>query len=152
MTQCAAVDLLALAHDVLDKAKGAGADDADVLLLEGTDFSVTVRKGEVETLTDAGSRGLGLRVFVGRRTASVYTSDFSGPAFRALVETAGRPGGAPHPRPDRPGPPRRRDEVTIAGNLTQMLKDVDAVGNDLVLRGSSAAPNLRIRHMTVSGS
>ena len=43
-------------------------------------------------------------------------------------------------------------EVTIAGNLTQMMKDVDAVGNDLVLRGSSAAPNLRIRHMTVSGS
>lgn len=88
MTQCAAVDLLALAHDVLDQAKGTGADDADVLLLEGTDFSVTVRKGEVETLTDAGSRGLGLRVFVGRRTASVYTSDFSGPALRALVQTS----------------------------------------------------------------
>ena len=43
-------------------------------------------------------------------------------------------------------------EVTIAGNLAQMLLDVDAVGNDLVFRGSSAAPTLRIARMTVSGS
>jgi PmbA protein len=43
-------------------------------------------------------------------------------------------------------------EVTIAGNLEQMLLDVDAVGNDLVFRGSSASPTLRIRKMTVSGS
>ena len=43
-------------------------------------------------------------------------------------------------------------EVTIAGNLKQMLLDVDAVGNDLVWRSSSASPTLRIRRMTVSGS
>ncbi|HET8644262.1 MAG TPA: metallopeptidase TldD-related protein, partial [Vicinamibacteria bacterium] len=43
-------------------------------------------------------------------------------------------------------------EVTIAGNLKAMLMDVDAVGNDLVFRGSSAAPTLRIKRMTVSGS
>ena len=43
-------------------------------------------------------------------------------------------------------------EVTIAGNLKTMLRDVDAVGNDLVFRGSSASPTLRIRQMTVSGS
>ena len=43
-------------------------------------------------------------------------------------------------------------EVTIAGNLKDMLRDVDAVGNDLVFRGSSAAPTIRIRKMIVSGS
>ena len=42
-------------------------------------------------------------------------------------------------------------EVTIAGNLKDMLKDVDAVGSDLVFRGSVAAPTLRIGRMTVSG-
>jgi PmbA protein len=42
-------------------------------------------------------------------------------------------------------------EVTIAGNLKEMLRDVDAVGNDLVFRGSSASPTLRIRRMTLSG-
>ena len=43
-------------------------------------------------------------------------------------------------------------EVTIAGNLKQMLMDVDAVGSDLVWRSSSASPTIRIRRMTVSGS
>ena len=43
-------------------------------------------------------------------------------------------------------------EVTIAGNLKQMLLDVDAVGTDLEWRGSSASPTLRIKRMTVSGS
>jgi PmbA protein len=42
-------------------------------------------------------------------------------------------------------------EVTIAGNLKQMVMDVDAVGTDLVFRGSSASPTLRVRKMTVSG-
>jgi PmbA protein len=43
-------------------------------------------------------------------------------------------------------------EVTIAGNLKQMLLDVDAVGNDLVFRSASASPTLRIRRLTVSGT
>jgi predicted Zn-dependent protease len=33
-----------------------------------------------------------------------------------------------------------------------MLKHVDAVGSDLVFRGGSASPTIRIRRMTVSGS
>jgi predicted Zn-dependent protease len=33
-----------------------------------------------------------------------------------------------------------------------MLRDVDAVGSDLVFRGSTASPTLRIRRMTVSGA
>jgi PmbA protein len=43
-------------------------------------------------------------------------------------------------------------EITIAGNLKQMLLDVDAVGTDLVFRGSAASPTLRIRKLTLSGS
>jgi PmbA protein len=74
-----------LALDLLRKAHASGADAADVLVAEGTDFSVTVRKGEVEKLTDAGSKALGIRVFVGHRTATSYTSDFSAPALATLV-------------------------------------------------------------------
>jgi len=43
-------------------------------------------------------------------------------------------------------------EVTIAGNLKQMIRDVDAVGSDLEFRGSVASPTLRVRRMTVSGT
>jgi PmbA protein len=80
------MDYRDLATDLLKMARGAGADAADLLVVEGTEFSVTVRRGEVETLKEAGSKGLGIRVFVGQRTASSYTSDFSRPALQRLVE------------------------------------------------------------------
>jgi PmbA protein len=43
------------------------------------------------------------------------------------------------------------EEVTIAGNLLEMLRDVEMVGNDLVFRSSIAAPTLKIARMTVAG-
>ena len=43
-------------------------------------------------------------------------------------------------------------EVTIAGNLKQMLLEIDAVGTDLEWRGSSASPTLRVKRMMLSGS
>jgi PmbA protein len=79
-----------LASQLLKEARAAGADAADVLVSEGTEFSVKVRRGEVDTLKEAGSKALGVRVFVGRRTASTYTSDFSWAALKGLVrETVG---------------------------------------------------------------
>jgi PmbA protein len=80
------MDVRDLATDLLRAARAAGASAADLLVAEGAEFSVTVRKGEVETLTEAGSKALGVRVFVGKRTASTYTSDFSWPTLRRLVE------------------------------------------------------------------
>jgi PmbA protein len=74
-----------LAADILRTARACGADAADVLVAEGTEFSVTVRRNEIETLKDAGSKALGIRAFVGRRTAQTYTSDFSPAALQALV-------------------------------------------------------------------
>lgn len=42
-------------------------------------------------------------------------------------------------------------EVTIAGNLLEMLRDVETVGNDLRLRSNVSSPTLRIASMTVAG-
>lgn len=42
-------------------------------------------------------------------------------------------------------------EVTVAGNLLQMLQDIDGIGNDLVFRGSTGAPSLRFKALTISG-
>ncbi|HLY41060.1 MAG TPA: TldD/PmbA family protein [Terracidiphilus sp.] len=44
------------------------------------------------------------------------------------------------------------EEVTVAGNLTDMLNHVTAIGNDLVFRSSLASPTLRIDGMTIAGS
>ena len=42
-------------------------------------------------------------------------------------------------------------EVTIAGNLKEMLRSVEMVGNDLEFRGRMAAPTMLIGRMAVSG-
>jgi PmbA protein len=42
-------------------------------------------------------------------------------------------------------------EVTVAGNMLQMLKDIDAVGNDLQFRGAIGAPTIRFRELTIAG-
>ena len=44
------------------------------------------------------------------------------------------------------------EEVTIAGNLGEMLMNVVAIGNDLEFRGSVASPTLRIDGMTIAGA
>jgi PmbA protein len=82
------MDYRDLAADVLARALARGADAADALVAQGQDFSATVRRGQVETLKEAGSKALGLRVFVGRRTASTYTSDFSPASLDALAGDA----------------------------------------------------------------
>lgn len=79
------MDYRELAQDLLKKARGHGADAADCLVAEGNEFSVTIRKGEIETLKESGSKALGIRVFVGKRTANSYTSDFTAAALDALV-------------------------------------------------------------------
>jgi PmbA protein len=43
-------------------------------------------------------------------------------------------------------------EVNISGHMATMLAGIDAVGSDLAWFGSSAAPTIRIREMTISGT
>ena len=43
------------------------------------------------------------------------------------------------------------EEVTIAGNLKDMLQNIEMVGNDLEMRGRIAAPTIKISRMTVAG-
>ena len=83
-----ALDLESLAADVVALATKAGATDAEAVVREGDEFSVNVRMGEVETLKESGSRGLGLRVFLGKRSASASTSDLTADGIRQLVDGA----------------------------------------------------------------
>lgn len=43
-------------------------------------------------------------------------------------------------------------EVTVSGSLLELLQSIDAVGTDLDLRSSNAAPTLRLAEATISGS
>ncbi|HXV68605.1 MAG TPA: metallopeptidase TldD-related protein [Nitrospira sp.] len=44
------------------------------------------------------------------------------------------------------------EEITIAGNLKQMFKAIESVGNDLVFRGRIASPTVKISEMMVAGN
>src|SRR6476659_10171117 len=81
-------DLRELASDVVSRAMKGGATAAEAVVREGSEFSTVVRMGEVETLKESGSRAIGLRVFLGQRTASTYSSDFSENGLLRLVKGA----------------------------------------------------------------
>lgn len=44
------------------------------------------------------------------------------------------------------------EEITIAGNLKDMYRNIVAVGNDLIFRGASASPCIRVEGMMIAGS
>src|SRR5262245_9524156 len=74
------------AQQVIDRAKKSGATAADVMIREDNSFSVTVRMSEVETLKEAISRNLMLRIFMGKRTATSHTSDLTTAVVERLVD------------------------------------------------------------------
>jgi PmbA protein len=87
-----ALDLRQLAADIVAQALRSGVSDAEVTIREGDEFSTSVRMGEVETLKESGSRGVGLRVLVqaddGYRVASTSSSDFTSDGIDHLVKGA----------------------------------------------------------------
>ena len=44
------------------------------------------------------------------------------------------------------------EEITIAGNLKDMYRNISAIANDLVFRSASASPTIRVEGMTIAGS
>lgn len=74
-----------LAH-ALEVAKRAGATAADGLVISGRSTSAKVRLGETEKVQQSRDKGLGLRVFVGDRSATTSTSDFTRASLEALIE------------------------------------------------------------------
>lgn len=77
-----------IAADVVAKAKAAGADAADALLVDTASISVSCRLGKPETLERSADAEVGLRVFVGKRQAMVASSDLSPGALATLVDRA----------------------------------------------------------------
>ncbi|MBN8816895.1 MAG: TldD/PmbA family protein [Sphingomonas sp.] len=76
------------ASDIVSRARAAGADAADAVLGASASVDVSVRLGKLEDVGRSEEEELGLRVFVGRRSASASTSDLSSDALDILVERA----------------------------------------------------------------
>ncbi len=74
--------------DLIARARAAGADAADAVLVGGTSLSVQLRLGKTEQLERSDSRDVGLRVFVGKRAAIVSSTAVDPAGFPALAERA----------------------------------------------------------------
>ena len=73
---------------LVDRARKAGADAADAVYIAEASESVSVRLGKLEDVERSESEHMGLRVFAGRRSASIGTSDLSDAALDELAERA----------------------------------------------------------------
>ncbi len=79
---------LDLLEDLIRRARAAGADAADAVLVAGTSLSVQRRLGQTEHVERSEGRDLGLRVFLGRHAAVVSSTAIDPSGFAALTERA----------------------------------------------------------------
>lgn len=79
---------LARCHELVDLARRMGADAADAVARASSSENVGVRLGALEEVERSESEEIGLRVFVGRRSASINTSDFAPAGLSLLAQRA----------------------------------------------------------------
>ena len=82
------MELKEVAVDVVKRAMAGGASAAEAVVREGNEFSTVVRMGQTETLKESGGRAIGVRVFIGKRAASTYSSDLAPAALDQMVTSA----------------------------------------------------------------
>jgi len=84
----AADALAAVANQVLTAAQARGATAAESEVSQAFGLSVTVRKGDVETIAYNRDKGIGVTVYVGARRGHASTADFSAAAIDDTVSKA----------------------------------------------------------------
>jgi PmbA protein len=80
--------LIGAAESAVEAAIAAGASDAEAYASESREREVRVHGGEVESLTGATRRGLGLRTWVGGRVGYAYGTDLGEPGLAELAARA----------------------------------------------------------------
>ena len=81
-------DLQARVHDMLAYARAHGASGCEAEASQGYGQSVTVRKGEVETIEYNRDKGISVSVYIGQRKGHASTSDFGTQALQDTVDKA----------------------------------------------------------------
>jgi PmbA protein len=76
-----------IAKRCVELALKSGARQAEVFMENGRNMDVTARDGEVETIKQAESLGMGLRIFSGKRLGFGYTSDLSANSLPSFVKS-----------------------------------------------------------------
>ncbi|MGA2724480.1 MAG: metallopeptidase TldD-related protein [Bryobacteraceae bacterium] len=127
-----------LAGDVVKRALEAGASDAECTISEGDEFSASVRMRELENLKEAGSRGAGLRIMMGKKTGASYTSDLSAEGIEHLVKSAIELADVTSEDPHA-GLPEAEELGAIAGDLQLYSPDVEQLETALKIQTARRA-------------
>ena len=134
--------LLELSQEVVRRALAAGSTDAECTIAEGDEFTANVRMRELENLKEAGSRAAGLRILIGRKTGSSYTSDLSPEGIALLVRQAVELADITTEDPHA-GLPDAEELGAIPGDLQLYTPDAEALETgakiDLAKRAEEAA-------------
>jgi PmbA protein len=80
--------LIEVARRAVEAATAAGASDAEAYAAEDSGREVRAHGGEVESLSAATQRGVGVRAWIGRRVGYAYGTDLSEAGVAALAERA----------------------------------------------------------------
>jgi len=80
--------VIALARQAVEAATAAGASDAEAYAAEDSGREVRVHGGEVESLSAATQRGIGIRAWIGKRVGYAYGTDLSAAGVAALAARA----------------------------------------------------------------
>ena len=102
-----------------------------------TNLYIAPGSNTLETLIASTNGGLYVTEVMGAHTANHISGDFSVGATGFWVEDG------------KKAYPVR--EITIAGNILDLMKNVDAVGSDLRFSGRIGSPSLRIRELSIGG-
>jgi PmbA protein len=136
-------------------ARRAGAHEADVMLQTSTEFNVQVRKGEIETLTQSGSKGLGLRVFVDGRMGFAATSDFDAAVLERLVTSTVALAASADPKPENGLPdapaPEPKPELKIYDPSIESLPTDQKIGMALRCEAAAFSADPRITNSEGAG-
>jgi PmbA protein len=95
----------AIAGGAVEEALAAGADDAEAYASEESSREIRAHGGEVESLTAATGRGVGVRAWIGQRVGYAYGTDLSEDGIRGIAARAAEAAGAAD-EDEFAGPPR----------------------------------------------
>jgi PmbA protein len=82
------MDNKALAEQLVKKCLAKGADAAEVYIESSRELNVEIRNGDVETIQEAATSGVGIRVFLGGRMAFSHSNDLADAALEAALSSA----------------------------------------------------------------
>ncbi len=82
------MDYIAIAEQVIKTCKRKGADLAEAYLASKRELSLKVRNGKIESIQEASSYGLGLRVISGNKLGFAYVNDFRPESLEETVDRA----------------------------------------------------------------